>query len=110
VPPAAQPENNDTNNTNRINHTNSASDGSVTVKSGYDIDAHSGFYIVDHDETNALIGKINDEIFVLKKFDKPVDEPIQVRRDKDNVYMVKTRGFKSLIEVDNDKMGVLVEL
>ncbi len=82
----------------------------IAVKSAYDINEDSGFYIVNHEGTQALIGKINEEIFVLKKFDAPVDGELQVRRDKDNVYMVKAPGFKSLVEVNGSKMGVLVEL
>ena len=47
---------------------------------------------------------------MLKRFDKNVTSPIQVRHDKDNVYMVKAGDFKSLVEVNEDKMGVLIEL
>ena len=47
---------------------------------------------------------------VKKKFDKNVTNPIQVRHDNANVYMVKAGDFKSLVEVDKDKMGVLIEL
>ena len=52
----------------------------------------------------------NDEIFVLKKFSGNVTDPIQVRHDNANVYMVKSGKFKSLVEVKDDKMGVLIEL
>lgn len=82
----------------------------LIVKSGFNIDANKGFYIVNLDGETALIGRIKDEIFVLKKFDSPIDKPIQVRQDNNNVYMVKADGFRSLVEVDNDKMGVLIEL
>jgi len=83
--------------------------GSV-VKSGYKIDSNKGFYIVNKDGKNKLVGKVNDKVFVLKDFDRNISNPIQVRHDNANVYMVKTDGFKSLVEVDNDKMGVLIEL
>ena len=82
----------------------------LIVKSGFNIDDNKGFYLVNQDGQNALIGKVNDEVFVLKKFDKNVTSPIQVRQDKDNVYMVKAGDFKSLVEVNEDKMGVLIEL
>jgi hypothetical protein len=83
----------------------------LVVKSSYKIDTNKGFYMVKHDGISALIGKIQDEVFVLKKFGKKsVDDKIQVRKDKENVYMVKTKDFKSLVEVDETKMGVLVEL
>lgn len=82
----------------------------LIVKSGFNIDDSKGFYLVNQDGQNALIGKVNDEVFVLKRFDKNVTSPIQVRQDKDNVYMVKAGDFKSLVEVNEDKMGVLIEL
>lgn len=82
----------------------------LVVKSGFHIDKDRGFFMVQHEDASAVIGKINDEIFVLKKFDKRVDTPIQVRKDKNNVYMVKADNFKSLVEVTGDKMGVLIEL
>ena len=83
--------------------------GSI-VKSGYNIDNNKGFYIVNVDGKSALIVKVNDEVFVVKRFDSNVTNPIQVRHDNANVYMVKAGGFKSLVEVTNDKMGVLIEL
>ena len=82
----------------------------LIVKSGYNIDQNKGFYIVNLDGKSALIGKVNDEVFVLKKFDKNVTNPVQVRHDNANVYMVKAGDFKSLVEVNSDKMGVLIEL
>ncbi len=82
----------------------------LIVKSGFNIDDSKGFYLVNKNGQNALIGKVNEEVFVLKKFDKNMTSPVQVRHDKDNVYMVKTGDFKSLVEVNEDKMGVLIEL
>lgn len=92
------------------NDTKSSYINGLIVKSGFNIDDNKGFYIVNLDGKSALIGKVNDEVFVLKKFDKNVTSPIQVRHDNANVYMVKAEGFKSLVEVNNDKMGVLIEL
>lgn len=82
----------------------------LIVKSGFAIDENKGFYIVNQGGQNALIGKVKDEVFVLKKFDSNVSNPVQVRHDNANVYMVKAGGFKSLVEVNEDKMGVLIEL
>lgn len=80
----------------------------LIVKTGCNIDKDRGFYIVNLDGTSALIGRIKDEIFVLKKFDDESDKHLQIRHDKDNIYMVKTDGFKSLVDAGN--MGVLIEL
>lgn len=82
----------------------------LIVKSGFNIDNEKGFYLVNNDGEMALIGRIKEEIFVLKKFDKPIEKPLQVREDNPNVYMVKTDGFRSLVEVSENKMGVLIEL
>lgn len=82
----------------------------LIVKSGFNIDNNKGFYIVNHEGKSALIGRVNEEVFVLKKFDKNIDKPIQVRHDNANVYMVKADNFKSLVEVNDNKMGVLIEL
>ncbi len=81
----------------------------LVVKSGYNIDDNRGFYLVNLDGTTALVGRVNEEIFVLKKFDENVDT-LQVRLDSENVYMVKAGNFKSLVDVDETKMGVLIEL
>ena len=82
----------------------------LIVKSGYNIDKNRGFYIVNLDGETALVGRIKEEIFVLKKFTSNIEKPLQVRKDNPNVYMVKADGFRSLVEVGEDKMGVLIEL
>ncbi len=81
----------------------------LVVKAGYNIDEERGFYLVSLDGVTALVGRVKDEIFVLKKFDENVDK-LQVRLDNENVYMVKAGDFKSLVDVDENKMGVLIEL
>ena len=80
------------------------------VKSSYKIGQDKGIYLVNKNGKNSLVGKVNDKVFVLKKFEGNITNPIQVRHDNANVYMVKAGGFKSLVEVNDDKMGVLIEL
>ena len=92
------------------NETKSSYLNGLIIKSGYNIDNNKGFYVVNLDGKSALIGKVNNEVFVLKKFDSNVTNPLQVRHDNANVYMVKAGNFKSLIEVTDQKMGVLIEL
>ncbi len=82
----------------------------LIVKSGFNIDENRGFYVVNVDGTSALVGRVKDEVFVLKKFDNNVEKPLQVRRDQPNVFMVKADGYRSLVKVDEEKMGVLVEM
>lgn len=82
----------------------------LIVKSGFNIDEERGFYVVNVDGTSALVGRVKDEVFVLKKFDGNVERPLQVRRDQPNVFMVKADRYRSLVKVDEEKMGVLVEM
>ena len=82
----------------------------LIVKSGFNIDSNKGFYVVNVDGTSALVGRVKDEVFVLKKFDNNIEKPLQVRRDQPNVFMVKADGYRSLVKVDEEKMGVLVEM
>lgn len=82
----------------------------MKIKQSRAIDDNKGFYLVDMEDKLALMGRINDKFTVLKKFDDKDKETLQVRRDKDNLYMVRTDGFKALVDVADTKMGVLVEL
>ena len=82
----------------------------MTVQSGYSIDNEKGFYLVKMDGISTLVGKIDEDIFVLKKFDKIINQPIQVRLDYGSVYIVRVGGFKCLVEVSEDKMGTLLEI
>ena len=82
----------------------------TVIKSKYAIDTDKGIYLINKDGKNSLVGKVNGKTFVLKNFDKNITNPIQVRRDNSNVYMVKAGDFKSLVEVNDEKMGVLIEL
>ena len=82
----------------------------LIVKSGYNINSEKGFYLVNIDGASALVGRIKDSLFVLKKFDSVIDKPLQVRLDHDNVYIVKAGGYKCLVDVTKDKMGTLIEI
>ncbi len=85
-------------------------DGMI-VKSGYTIDDNSGFFVVTNSEGNtSLIGRINNDVTLIKDFGGESDVKLQVRVDNPNVYMVKANGYRYLVEVNNNKMGVLLEL
>lgn len=81
-----------------------------SVKSKYDIDSDKSIFMVDSDGVSAIIGKIGENIFVLKKFDKIINKSLQVRLDYGSVYIVKVGGFKCLVDVAEDKMGTLLEI
>ncbi len=87
-----------------------ASDFDISIKSKYDIDNDKSIFMVESDGVSALIGKIGENVYVLKKFDKIVNKPLQVRLDYGSVYIVKVGGFKCLVDVAEDKMGTLLEI
>lgn len=95
---------------NRSNNEPTPYMNGLIVKSGYNIDSERGFYVVNIDGVSALVGRIKDNIFILKKFDYVVDKPIQVRPDDANVYIVRVGKFKCLVDVSKDKMGTLIEI
>ena len=82
----------------------------MKIKESRAIDENRGFYLVDMEDKLALMGRINDKFTVLKKFDDKEKKTLQVRRDKDNLYMVRTDGFKALVDVEGSRMGVFAEL
>ncbi|MBQ8459518.1 hypothetical protein IJ541_05385 [bacterium] len=82
----------------------------LVVKSGFNIDSEKGFYLVNIDGVSALVGRIKDQVFILKKFDRVIDKPLQVRLDDDNVYIVRAGKFKCLVDVSKEKMGTLIEI
>lgn len=84
--------------------------GGISVTSRYDIDSDKSIYMVESDGVSALIGKVGENVFVLKKFDKIVNKPLQVRLDYGNVYIVRVGGFKCLVDVSDAKMGTLLEI
>lgn len=85
-----------------------------TVKSEFNIDDDKGFYLIDFEDTTALVGHIDEEIFVLKHFDTKIDAPLQARLDQKNGnntnYMTKVGSFRGLVEVTPKNMNLLIEL
>ena len=97
--------------TNPMSNSNAKSDfDGIKISAKYDIDNDKSIYMIETDGISALIGKIGENITVLKRFDKIVNKPLQVRLDYGNVYIVKVGGFKCLVDVAEDKMGTLLEI
>lgn len=84
------------------------------VKSKFVIDDGKGFYLVDFEDSTALVGQIGDKIFVLKRFGKKIDAKLQARMDEtkpnSTSYMTRVGNFKGLVEVTPEKMKLLIEL
>lgn len=84
------------------------------VKSEFAIDSDKGFYLVDFEDETALVGHIDEEIFVLKRFDKKINAPIQARLNERTAnstsFMTKVGNFRGIVEVTPEKMNLLIEL
>lgn len=84
------------------------------IKSEFVIDDEKGFYLVDFENSSALVGHIDERIFVLKKFNQKVQEPLQVRLDeqkaKSTSYIAKVGKYRALVDVTADNMSLLIEL
>lgn len=85
------------------------------IKSEYVIDAKRGFYLVNYKDSSALIGHIENEVFVLKHFKEKIEGNLQARLDEHKGssanYMTKVGNkFKALVEVKPDDMNLLIEL
>ena len=92
------------------NRTNRKTDGKIVVRDKYSIDSNKSIYLVDLDGETSIVGDVNGEITVIKKFDKVINKPLQVRLDYGNVYIVKLGGYKSLVDVSDTKVGTLLEI
>ena len=85
--------------------------GNKVVRCGYNIDNNSGFFIVSDEEgKSSLVGKINNTVTVLKDFNAPVKYKLQIRKDSQNVYIVRVGAERYMVEITGEKMGVLIEL
>ena len=82
------------------------------VRSAFNIDKNRGFYVVDdRDGNSSLIGVVKDNVTVIKNFGKIHDTSLKViNQDEKNVYMLRANGERYLVEANNDKIGVLLEL
>lgn len=84
------------------------------IKSEFAIDDEKGFYLVDFEDTSALVGHIDEKIFILKKFDKKIQEPLQVRLDeqktKSTSYIARIGKYRALVDVTDNNMNLLIEL
>ena len=66
--------------------------------------------MVDLENSSSIIGKIGEEVFVIKKFGRIINKAMQVRHDYGNTYIVRVGTFKCLVEVTEEKMGTLLEI
>lgn len=84
------------------------------VSSEFIIDEQRAFYLVDFENITSLVGRINEEYFVLKRFDSKISAALRARINETNVgsinYMVKAGEFRGIVEVKPNNMSLLIEL
>ena len=75
---------------------------------------NKGLCLVEFKKKYSLIGYINDEIFMLNKFDSLKSSEIRSRLsetvDNKDRYIVRLGEYKALVEVSDKKMELLLEL
>lgn len=76
--------------------------------------SNKGFCLVEYNKKYSLIGYINDEIFLLNQFDKIKTTEIRSRisetRQSSERYIVRLGDYKALVEVNDQKMELLIDL
>lgn len=84
------------------------------IKSEFKIDNNNGFYLVDFEDASAFVGHINDDVFVLKRFNEKINDKIHARLNEKSgtktSYMTKIGKFRALVEVTPNNMNLLIEL
>ena len=84
------------------------------VLSSEDIDNQKGFYLVEYDYQKSLIGYIKDEIFLIGKLNNQQTGNLKVKLTEQignkSIYMVKSGRYKALVQVDSEKMKLLLEM
>lgn len=75
---------------------------------------NKGLCLVEYDKKYSLIGYINTKIFFLNKFDSIKSNEIRPRLTEKNEgkdrYLIRLGSYKSLIEVSDDEMNLLINL
>ncbi len=79
-----------------------------------EIATNKGFYLTAYKNETALLGYINENVFLLKKFQNENITSINVRlnekQNDGNIYMVKTGNYKALVKVSDLEISLVIEL
>ena len=84
------------------------------VLSSEKIGHNKGFYLVDCEGKKAVVGYVGDEVVLINSSDNLNTPSLKVKltekfANKD-IYMVKSGKYKALVQVENEKMKVLLEM
>jgi len=97
-----------------INETKATNPIEPTLINHAKISKTKGFYLVRYEDEVALMGYINEQIFLLHNFNNKRPSFVQTRltekKKGSEVYLVRTENFKSLIKVTKDNMQTVLNL
>ena len=89
------------------------SQAAPTLISQVEIASNKGFYLTKFEDQTFLIGYINDDVFVIKKFGErqvsSLNARLNEKRKSGERYLVKAGSYKALVEVSND-MKLILEM
>lgn len=78
------------------------------------INDKTGLYLVDYENFSSLVGHIEDEYFVIKRFDKFVNGNIILKQaektEESTKYLVRVGQDKMIVEVGSNSMSRLIDL
>ncbi|MCM1265523.1 MAG: hypothetical protein NC200_04915 [Candidatus Gastranaerophilales bacterium] len=91
-----------------------SSDDDLTMLTEVKLTDNAGLYLVNYDNFSSLVGHIDDDYFVIKKFDDVVNGNIilkQAEKLKDATrYLVRVGKNKMVVEVSEHSMSRLLDL
>ena len=86
----------------------------LTMLTEVKLNDSTGIYLVNYENFSSLVGHINDDYFVIKKFDEIVNGKIflkETEKLKDSTrYLVRVGKNKMVVEVSDTSMNRLLEL
>lgn len=82
----------------------------LKIRDRYSVDDKTSIYLVDIDGKTSIIGEVDNEVNVVKSFDRIINKPLQVRHDYGNVYICKLDSYKCLVDVSKSKVAALLEI
>ena len=99
---------------NTIEPVESSTDDDLTMLTEVKLSENTGLYLVNYDNFSSLVGHIDDNYYVIKKFDGIVNGNIvlkQAEKLKNSTrYLVRVGKNKMVVEVSENSMSRLLDL
>jgi len=89
-------------------------DDNLTMLTEVKLNDKTGLYLVNYENFSSLVGHIDDDYFVIKKFDDIVNDKIYLKEteklDSTTRYLVRIGKNKMVVEVSDTSMSRLLDL